>query len=223
MSLSFNSFGPIAYPLLICSFLGLLLIIERLIYFATWKSGGSAQQALVLARSINLGVNDQTALTNKNRLVNGTLILLRHCEQAREFREEIVSHWLAQERNQLFKHLGWLTLLAVISPMLGLLGTVMGIIKVFTAIASHKGPVSPALLADGLGQAMLTTAAGLSIAIPVLITLHGLRIWANSQLTILVETLNEVNLLLDGIDFQERGPVVIVQKDTTHLTKVNAT
>jgi biopolymer transport protein ExbB len=218
MSISFSSFGPIAYPLLMCSFLGLLLIIERFIYFATWKSGGSAQQALALART----VNEQTVITNKNRLINGALILIRHSEQTREFREEIVSHWLAQERNQLFKHLGWLTLLAVISPMLGLLGTVMGIIKVFTAIASHAGPVSPALLADGLGQAMLTTAAGLSIAIPVLITLHGFRIWANNQLTALVETLNEVNLLLDGIDFQEQGAVAILQTNSTNMTKVNA-
>ncbi len=222
MSMSFYSFGPIAYPLLICSFIGLLLIIERLIYFSTWKSAGSAQQALTLARTINSSINAQAALTNRNSLVNGTLILLRHSAQDREFREEIVSHWLAQERNQLFKHLGWLTLLAVISPMLGLLGTVMGIIKVFTAIASHAGHVSPALLADGLGQAMLTTAAGLSIAIPVLITLHALRIWANSQLTALVETLNEVNLLLDGIDFQEQVPVANHHKSTLNLKKVNA-
>jgi biopolymer transport protein ExbB len=204
MSLSFDAFGPVSYPLLICSFLGLILITERLIYFALWNSGGNAKQVLTLVRFMKLDVIQSAALYGQNRLVSSTRLLLHHAHKSRELREEMVNHWLAQERNQLFKHFGWLTLLAVISPMLGLLGTVLGIINVFAAIASHTGPVYPALLADGLGQAMLTTAAGLTIAIPVLITLHGLRIWANSRLTLLVETLNEINLLLEGIDFQEQ-------------------
>lgn len=212
MLFSFASFGPIAYPLLICSFLGLLLISERLIYFIMWKSDGNAKQVLTLVRSINQGISESTALVEKNRLVTSTRLLLRHADKSRELREEMVNHWLAQERNQLFKHFGWLTLLAVISPMLGLLGTVIGIIEVFSAIANHTGAVYPALLADGLGQAMLTTAAGLAIAIPVLVTLHGLRIWTNSRLTLLVETLNEVNLLLEGIDFQEVACIKEQQK-----------
>lgn len=203
MSLSFNAFGPVAYPLLACSFIGLILIIERLIYFFMWRSGGSAKQVLRQVRTTNNGAIELAVLGEQNRLLNSTRLLLRHADKSRELREEVINHWLTQERNQLFKHFGWLTLLAVISPMLGLLGTVLGIIKVFTAIASHTGPVYPALLADGLGQAMLTTAAGLVIAIPVLATLHGFRIWANSRLTVLVETLNEVNLLLEGIDLQE--------------------
>lgn len=177
-----------------------------------WKSGGNAKQVLTLVRSINQGVSESTALVEKNRLVTCTRLLLRHADKSRELREEMVNHWLAQERNQLFKHFGWLTLLAVISPMLGLLGTVIGIIEVFSAIANHTGPVYPALLADGLGQAMLTTAAGLAIAIPVLVTIHGLRIWTNSRLTLLVETLNEVNLLLEGIDFQEVTSIKEQQK-----------
>ncbi len=203
MSLSFMAFGPIAYPLIICSFLGLILITERLIYFVLWHSSGNAKQVLKQVRSINFGVTQASTLVEQNRLVKSTRLLLHHGGKSRELREEMVNHWLTKERNQLFKHFGWLTLLAVISPMLGLLGTVLGIIKVFAAIASHTGQVYPALLADGLGQAMLTTAAGLAIAIPVLITMHALRIWANSRLTLLAETLNEVNLLLEGIDIQE--------------------
>lgn len=177
-----------------------------------WHSGGNATQVLREVRSINLGMAEPSALVEQNRLVKITRLLLKHSGKSRELREEIVNHLLAQERNQLFKHFDWLTLLAVISPMLGLLGTVLGIIKVFTAIASHTGPVYPALLADGLGQAMLTTAAGLAITIPVLITMHALRIWANSRLTLLAETLNEVNLLLEGIDIQEMSSFKVDHK-----------
>jgi len=215
MSISFDAFGPVAYPLLACSFIALILVIERLIYFVMWKSGGNAQQLLPQVRSMAQSPTQPEELNEQNMLVKSIRLLLDHAHKNRELREEMVNHWLVKERNLLFKHFGWLTLLAVISPMLGLLGTVLGIIDVFTNIASHTGPVFPALLADGLGQAMLTTAAGLSIALPVLVTLHGLRIWANSRLTGLAETLNAINLMLEGIDLQEPSTSVNVNTDET--------
>lgn len=205
MSLSFAAFGPMAYPLLGCSFLGLIIIGERLIYFITWSSGGNASQVLSLVHSINQGISELSVLNDKGRLASSIRLLLWHADKSRDLREEIVNHWLSEEHNQLCRYFGWLTLIAVISPMLGLLGTVIGIIEAFGAIADHTGPIYPALLADGLGQAMLTTAAGLAIAIPVLVTLHCLRIWTDSRLNLFVETLNRVNLLLEGVDLQELG------------------
>lgn len=202
MSISFDAFGPVAYPLLACSFISLMLLVERLIFFMMWKSDGDIKQIMALVRSLDKSVTPTEALYGQNRLLKGTRLLLHHAQKPRLLREEIINHWLTLARNQLFKHFGWLVLLAVISPMLGLLGTVLGIINVFTSIASHTGPVHPALLANGLGQAMLTTAAGLIIATPVLVVLHSLRIWANGRLASLAEALNEVNLLLDGIDLQ---------------------
>ncbi|NLS96306.1 MAG: MotA/TolQ/ExbB proton channel family protein [Planctomycetaceae bacterium] len=59
--------------------------------------------------------------------------------------------------------------IATISPLLGLLGTVVGMIRAFNAIATSDAMGRPELLASGIGQALLTTAAGLSIAIPALI------------------------------------------------------
>lgn len=218
MSFSFDAFGPVAYPLLVCSFIGLMLLAERLIFFVMWKSGGNLQEILALVRSLDKSVTQSDALYGKNRLVNGARLLLHHAQKPRLLREEVINHWLALERNQLFKHFGWFVLLAVISPMLGLLGTVLGIIHVFTSIASHTGPVHPALLADGLGQAMLTTAAGLIIALPVLVVLHSLRIWANGRLTSLAEALNAVNLLLDGVDLQ--GPTVTTPSNQNKVTPV---
>ena len=61
-----------------------------------------------------------------------------------------------------------LRLISTISPMVGLLGTVIGIIKVFKTISLETGPVTPALISDGLWNAMMTTAIGLSIALPSL-------------------------------------------------------
>lgn len=206
MSFSFEAFGPVAYPLLMCSFVSLMLIIERIMFFALWKPGNNEQAILNYVRSLNQSAAPSPSISNallgQNQLAKGTMLLLHHAQKPRELREEIINHWLESERNSLTKHFGWFILMSLISPMLGLLGTVLGIIKVFSSIASHTGPVHPALLADGLGQAMLTTAAGLTITLPVLLALHGLRIWANSRLSTLAEALNAINLLLEGIDLQ---------------------
>jgi biopolymer transport protein ExbB len=57
---------------------------------------------------------------------------------------------------------------AALSPLLGLLGTVIGMIRAFMVIEGHGASVSPALLAGGIWEALLTTAAGLTVAIPCL-------------------------------------------------------
>ena len=71
--------------------------------------------------------------------------------------------------NNLRKYLRVLNGVSTISPLLGLLGTVLGMIRAFNAIATADAMGRPELLAGGISQALLTTAAGLSVAIPALI------------------------------------------------------
>ncbi|NRA84661.1 MAG: MotA/TolQ/ExbB proton channel family protein [Gammaproteobacteria bacterium] len=208
MTISFVALGPLAYPLLICSFIALMLIIERGIFYISWRSPMSTKQAVALVRLERARLICNEILPTSDRLLTSISLLVKHSDKKRELREEIANHWLSVQRNELFNNLGWLTLLAVISPMLGLLGTVIGIIKVFSAISMHTGPIFPAMLADGLGQAMLTTAAGLTIALPTLIAIHALRIFANNRLTRLSETLNCVNLLLDDVDMDQSNSLI---------------
>ena len=61
-----------------------------------------------------------------------------------------------------------LGLIGVISPLIGLLGTVLGLIEMFKGVAATTGSITPNDLADGLGLAMRTTAAGLMIALPAI-------------------------------------------------------
>ena len=77
------------------------------------------------------------------------------------------------------------TMLAWISaaPLLGLLGTVIGMVKVFTAITTH-GVGNPTVLAGGIAEALITTAAGLTVAIPALI---GYRYYRNRVDTLVVD------------------------------------
>lgn len=72
-----------------------------------------------------------------------------------------------EESIKLHQKIGWLALIANVAPMMGLLGTVSGMVKAFNTIASSGGQASPAELADGISQALLTTMFGLIVAIPV--------------------------------------------------------
>lgn len=85
----------------------------------------------------------------------------------------------AAEHNKYMTQIGWLSLLAAIGPMLGLLGTVIGMIQAFMTMAATGGAVDPAGLADSIGSAMITTAQGLILAIPMIAAFFFLRTRVN--------------------------------------------
>jgi biopolymer transport protein ExbB len=91
---------------------------------------------------------------------------------------EAVDEATILEVPQLERNLVWLSTIYQVSPLLGLLGTVMGMIRAFTAIAL-KGTGDPQLLAGGISEALLTTAIGLSIAVPVMIAYQILASWVD--------------------------------------------
>ncbi len=81
--------------------------------------------------------------------------------------EKSISEMLDEENTKISGKLSWLTLLAAIAPMLGLLGTVQGMIGAFDQIAASKGQATPDQLADNISMALITTLLGLMVAIPV--------------------------------------------------------
>ncbi len=80
---------------------------------------------------------------------------------------------LLEEESRLSRGLGVLSVTAQVAPLLGLLGTVSGMIRAFNVLAS-QGQTTAKLLAGGIGEALFTTAAGLIVAIPALIAYHYL-------------------------------------------------
>jgi biopolymer transport protein ExbB len=97
---------------------------------------------------------------------------IAHRESSREDLEEIMHEAILIELPRLERHLVFLSLGAVVSPLLGLLGTVTGMIHTFNLIEIF-GTVDPRLLSGGISEALITTMAGLSVAIP-LVLLHAL-------------------------------------------------
>ena len=93
-------------------------------------------------------------------------------KRAHPEKEKIISRAGSRELRKLEKNLRGLGIIAHISPLLGLLGTVTGMIKCFMKIQELGGRVDAQVLAGGIWEALITTAAGLSIAIPAIIFYH---------------------------------------------------
>ncbi len=211
--------GFMAWPLLFCSLMMLALIVERCWFFLSLTGFSKTRQQTILAlvKTRQWSVLQLELQASSSQASIGIKKMLDCCQQPINIIEDIASLWLLEQKTRLHANLAWLTLLAVISPLLGLLGTVLGMINAFQAMASHTGAISPALLANGLQQAMLTTAFGLAIAIPCLVSGHAFRIWANSYLLALEKLFNHILLSFQKVDLTDVNSPSIVNKDAPSL------
>jgi len=126
-------------------------------------------------------------------------LIQHHRLAARHLREDIAGVWLERTRQRLASGIRLLNVVALLAPLLGLLGTVIGLIHAFDTLALHDGPIVPALLAEGLGMAMKTTAAGLIIAVPAVLGAHGFQLWIDRLIQHVEHRMNIDNLTIDGI------------------------
>jgi len=176
MSEILTQIGPLFYPLLGLSILGAFLIIERFIFFV----------------KLPQFKNSESFKTLEEELKNNSKV-------EKTIRDELISFRLAVLKNKLDHGINLLRIVAVLSPMLGLLGTVLGMIEAFRDIAGQTGPVIPSMIADGLWSAMLTTAYGLSIALPCLFAAFIYARIAENRLELFQKHLNEQSLKIEGV------------------------
>lgn len=106
--------------------------------------------------------------------------------------EQSIAEMGDEESIRLHQKIGWLSLIANVAPMMGLLGTVGGMIKAFDTIAASQGQASPAELALGISEALLTTMLGLIVAIPTSASFAFLR-------NRLVKTVIEVGAIVEDL------------------------
>ena len=161
--------GWLMVPIIACSVLALAIVAER---FWTLQRRRVVPGHLV-AQVWNMHRHGRLDATQIGKLRTGSplgRILaagLMNRQHDREVMKESIEEAGRQVVHQLERYLNTLGTVASISPLLGLLGTVIGMIKVFSAIMSH-GVGDPGVLAGGISEALITTAAGLSVAIPSL-------------------------------------------------------
>jgi biopolymer transport protein ExbB len=162
--------GILMVPIVICSILALAIILER---FWTLRASRVAPPQTIneLWRWIKkkeLNGRKLKALQSSSplgRVLAGGLMNAKH---GREIMKESIEHEASQVIHDLERFLNPLGTVATITPLLGLLGTVIGMIKVFAEI-QLAGVGNAGNLAVGISEALITTAAGLSVAIPALI------------------------------------------------------
>lgn len=168
--------GPVFYPLLALSLLGAVLTIERFVFFLRLPKLENTESYKQMFKELE-----------------------ENAHLSKTVRDELLSFRLVAHQEKLTHGIHLLRLVAVLSPMLGLLGTVLGMIKAFKDIAGQTGPVVPSMIAEGLWSAMLTTAYGLSIALPCLFAAFVYARIAEKRLAIFRHDLNAHSLKLEGV------------------------
>ena len=158
------------YPILVCSVIALAIFLERLTTYYRVRKGTDA-----LVREVeSLAAKDrfEEALVVCQRsgspLSRIYIAALRAKGRSRDHLKNVVEEVGRREAAPLERYLGLLSTIANITPLLGLLGTVWGMIEAFRVIAAH-GVGTPATLGGGISQALITTAAGLTVAIPTIL------------------------------------------------------
>ncbi len=202
--------GPVIYPLLFCSLLALALVLERLLVLLFYPAMLPAADV----QAFQAGTLTEAPEAKGAR--QGLILLARYRGQNKSLRDELLSTWLAEQQQVLHGRIRWLTLVGTLAPLLGLLGTVLGIISMFQEVAHQAGPVTPALLAAGMWEAMATTAMGLVIAIPALGCGQAFAIWGDHRLEKIGKVLNQNSLWLE----LHQTPVSDSVEVSTPLAKV---
>jgi biopolymer transport protein ExbB len=168
--------GFFMWPILLCSVIGLSVTLERLYYFKRSSPGlknfmtrvkkmildGKTKEAECLAGSLSGPVA---------RIVGITIHISSHNLPAEE-KEKMIAQAGSNEMRKLEKNLRTLGIISHVAPLLGLLGTVTGMISAFMKIQELGGLVDASVLAGGIWEALITTAAGLAVAIPTMVVYH---------------------------------------------------
>jgi len=168
--------GWLMWPIIACSVVAVAIVLERL-----WALQEKRVMPVSVANHVvELIQRDQVDAKQIQEVqqsspfgqVLAAGLAYRHA--TRDVLKEVVEDTGRHVVHELERYLSTLGTIAAISPLLGLLGTVSGMIRSFTAITADGVP-NPAVLAGGISEALIATAAGLSVAIPSLIAYRYLR------------------------------------------------
>jgi len=206
----FNYFqrgGPMMWPLLICSLVGLIFIIERIIAYRRIQ-GDTAEifsgiRESLLERNLrgSLEVCESFDHPVATTLKSGLLRFGKSNDEIEKAMESVALH----EISKLEKGLWVLATVANTAPLFGFLGTVTGMISSFEALA-EVGLGNPQAVASGIAEALITTATGLTIALPVQAAYN----YFNSRVSnFALDMETSSSMLLETFsEIEEKGPTV---------------
>jgi biopolymer transport protein ExbB len=179
--------GPVMIPILLCSVVSLAIIIERFINLREDKVIPKDFFNRIKGLLLEGHINEVLSICSKSNKPIAKIIeagIMKYYFGRDEIKEAIEDAG-RHEIVYVEKYLNILSMIAGVSPLLGLLGTVSGMIKMFNVI-SAGGIGQPHQLAGGISEALITTAAGLTVAIPTLV-FHNIFADRADRLTLKME------------------------------------
>ena len=190
--------GPFMWPLLACSVLIITITIERSWFLQNRlvSPKGLKAQIINLLDKETISKKQASEIANLSSLGFLLINCIKYKNLQRDNLESKIEEKAVEVKYGLERNLTMLGTIATISPLLGLLGTVVGMITAFTGLTETAG-ANPDLLASGISQALITTAFGLFIAVPGLV-MHK---YFEQKITYLLITLQkEVSDFIDIIN-----------------------
>jgi biopolymer transport protein ExbB len=177
--------SPILMTLVGCSIVALAVAIERLLYYRRRSGDPNAtlQQALDRIRRGEIKEAARDCANSSHPMGAAASVVLNSLDSDANDLEEKLQVALSEQKLLLEKNLGILGSMASITPLIGLLGTVWGIMRAFHDM-SQTGSAAPSVVAAGVAEALLTTAAGLVIAVPAVLLFNTFTRRMNVMLTL---------------------------------------
>lgn len=178
-------------PIILCSIFALAIILERLFFYFKLRVKKTKILSKVLTLARKNKITEAIELCQQNQFYATNILKagLSQNQRPKKAIEEAMENASLYEIPKLEKSLNFLGTIAHVTPLLGLLGTVIGMVNCFYTIeqvTQTAGMVNPADLAGGIWTALITTAAGLSVAIPTYI-MYNYFIHKVSMLTLIAE------------------------------------
>jgi len=191
--------GMMMYPIILCSIAAIAIILNRAYHFFRIRIDVSQflsqiEQAL---QSNKIDIALKHAKNTRGPLSTIVEAGISNSQKDIAKWEKAISRVGTKELLKLEKNLRSLGIIAHISPLLGLLGTVTGMIKAFMKIQELGGKVDASVLAGGIWEALLTTAAGLFVAIPTMVAYHYFEGKVDNYATLMKESATLVSEWLE--------------------------
>ena len=196
----FQKGGPVMYFILLCSLVGAVIIIERLIFFRRIRVDEDAFIRRLKA-TLEKGHADEALSiceSHPSPIANLMRVGIENRQQPKQVIREAILDAANLEIPKLERSLSMLGTVGNLATLLGLLGTVTGNIKSFGVIGQLGVVGDPGLLARGIAEALLTTAFGLMVAIPIIVFYNYLVAKVNNIITRLENRVNQLVHMLEG-------------------------
>ena len=190
--------GVVLWTIVLLSVVAAAIVIERLLYFRRIRVDEGLLFTRIKSAITKRHFDEALAICDSSpspfsALLKTGIVYRNHSPFERK---ESLKDTAAQEVPRLERHIGALGTIAHITPLLGLLGTVTGNIRAFGVLGRFGSVSDPSILAKGISEALITTAAGLIVAIPATILYNILAAKVNTMVTQMERQVNELSSLL---------------------------